>query len=149
MAISVEEDGEKFYRKCVEANSEPEVKRIFKKLADQEEEHRKYFKNLLTEFDEADSSVSRDYLYEELTSDYLKSLVDHQVFPKEDEITDDIATNLAEAIDIGIKAEKNSILLYQEIIKSEEDEQTIEALNKLIEEEKSHLVRLENLKKYL
>lgn len=149
MAISVEEDGEQFYEKCVAANSEPEVKRIFGKLAKQEREHRAYFKELLKEFDEADSSISRDYLYEDLTGDYLKSIVDEQVFPADEEVTDEIADDLADALDIGIKAEKNSILLYQELIKSEEDEQNIKALNELIEEEKEHLVKLKDLKSYI
>ncbi|MGM0369235.1 MAG: ferritin-like domain-containing protein [Bacillota bacterium] len=149
MAISVEEDGEQFYQKCVAANSEPEVKKIFSKLAQQEREHQKYFKKLLKDFDEADSSVSRDYLYQEITSDYLKSLVDNQVFPDDEQATDEIAANLAEAIEIGIKAEKNSILLYQELVDTEKDPQTIKALKKLVEEEKEHLVRLKNLKKYV
>ena len=149
MAISVEEDGEHFYEKCVEANSEPEVKRIFSKLAEQEREHRNYFKELLKEFDEADESISRDYLYEDLTGDYLKSIVDEQIFPKEEEATDDIAAHLGDALDIGIKEEKNSILLYQELMKNEADEQTTAALKKLIEEEKSHLVKLKDLKSYV
>ena len=149
MAISVEEDGEQFYEKCVEANSEPEVKRIFRKLAEQEREHRAYFKELLKEFDEADTSISRDYLYEDLTGDYLKSIVDEQVFPADEEVSDEIADDLADALDVGIKAEKNSILLYQELIKSEENEQNIKALKKLIEEEKEHLVKLKDLKSYV
>jgi rubrerythrin len=149
MAISVEEDGEQFYQKCVAANSEPQVKKIFSKLAQQEREHQNYFKKLLKDFDEADSSISREYLYQEITSDYLKSLVDNQVFPDEEEATDEIAANLAEAIEVGIEAEKNSILLYQELVDTEKEPQTIKALKKLVEEEKDHLVRLKNLKKYV
>ncbi|MGM0471821.1 MAG: hypothetical protein ACQEQI_06020 [Bacillota bacterium] len=47
---------------------------------------------------------------------------------------------------IGIEAEKNSILLYQELQEVEEDDNTIEALKRLVKEEKEHLVKLQNIR---
>ncbi|MGM0501076.1 MAG: ferritin-like domain-containing protein [Bacillota bacterium] len=150
MAISVEEDGEKFYEKCAAADSKAEeVKRIFSNLAEDEREHRAYFKELLNEFDAADTSISQDYLYEELASDYLRVLIDDQIFPSDEEEVDKIASNLGEAIDVGIRVEKNSILLYQEIIQDEDNPATADALKKIIAEEKSHLISLRKLKSYL
>ena len=146
MAISVEKEGEEFYEMCASANAKEEVTNIFEKLAADERRHRTYFKELLTEFNKSDQSL--DYLYEELTSDYLKSIVNERVFPDNKEATEEIANNLNEALDIGIKSEKNSILLYQELLKSEEDEDAVKALQKLINEEKSHLVKLKKLQSY-
>lgn len=146
IAMNIEQQGEEFYQLCVEANTEPEVKEIFAKLRDDEEEHYQYFKDLLAQFDEANGSKTRDYLYNQQVNGYLKSLVDTKVFPSTEEAKNEIANNFKEAIEIGIKAEKNSLLLYQELIEVEEDPDTIEALNKLILEEKQHLVDLENIK---
>ncbi|WP_018249512.1 ferritin-like domain-containing protein [Orenia marismortui] len=146
IAMNVEKEGENFYKRCVEVNSEPEVKKVFKELQEDEQEHYKYFKRLLKIFDEEDKSITRDYLYEQEVNNYLKALVDTKVFPTDDKITDDIAHNLQEAIEVGIKAEKNSLLLYAELIDIEEDKNTIEALEKLIIEEKRHLIKLESLK---
>jgi len=145
IAMNVEKEGKEFYKKCVEVNSEPEVKELFKRLETDEEEHYQYFKELLEEFDKADRSITRDYLYNEQVNNYLKTLVDTKVFPKDETVTDDIARNLKEALEVGIKAEKNSLLLYNELIGVEKNEKTIEALKKLINEEKEHLVELKNL----
>ncbi|MBM7623616.1 ferritin-like domain-containing protein [Sporohalobacter salinus] len=146
MAMNIEEQGKKFYQKCVEVNTEPKVKEIFAQLRDDEKEHYQYFKDLLAQFDEADKSTTRDYLYNQQVNGYLKSLVDTKVFPSTEEATNDIAHNLEEAVEMGIDAEKNSLLLYQELIEVEEDDDTIEALKKLILEEKRHLVQLRNIK---
>ncbi|OCL28549.1 rubrerythrin family protein [Orenia metallireducens] len=146
IAMNVEKQGENFYKRCVEVNSEPEVKAVFKELQEDEQEHYQYFKRLLEIFDEEDKSITRDYLYDPEVNQYLRALVDTKIFPDDEEVTDDIAHNLLEAIEVGIKAEKNSLLLYSELLEMEIDEQTLDALEKLIIEEKRHLIKLEVLK---
>ncbi len=146
IAMNIEKEGEYFYRRCVKVNSEQEVKKLFEELQNDEQEHYEYFKRLLEIFDEDDQSITRDYLFDPEVNKYLKALVNTNIFPDEEEITDDIAKNLDEAIEVGIKAEKNSLLLYNELIKVEDDNFTIEALEKLIIEEKRHLIKLEELK---
>lgn len=148
MAINVEENGERFYETCAEINTEKEVEKIFTTLAAEERKHLDYFQDLLDAFDESNEGISKNYLYEDLTSDYLKSIVDEQVFPNKGQATEDIAANLDDALDVGIKSEKNSILLYEELMKSEEDDETVTALKELISEEKTHLVKLQKLRSY-
>lgn len=148
MAMDIEKQGRDFYQRCVEVNSEAQVKEIFSKLRDDEEDHYQLFKEMLDQFEE-DKSISQDYLYNEEVSGYLRSLVDAKVFPETQEATDELASDVEEAINIGIKAEKNSLLLYLELVNVEEDKQTIEALEKLILEEKKHLTQLKDLKSQL
>ncbi|GAB6099588.1 hypothetical protein JCM16358_14670 [Halanaerocella petrolearia] len=145
MAMDIEEQGRKFYQRCLEVNTEPEVKELFAQLRDDEEKHYQYFKDLLANFDEQDKSMTRDYLYDEEVNGYLRSLVDTKVFPADEKVTDEIAHNLEETLKVGIAAEKNSLLLYQELIQIEEDSQTIKALEKLILEEKRHLIKLQTM----
>ncbi|WP_459835679.1 hypothetical protein [Halanaerobaculum tunisiense] len=45
-----------------------------------------------------------------------------------------------------MELKKNSLLLYQELIEIEENPETIKALEKLILEEKRHLVQLQTIK---
>ncbi len=149
MAMDIEKQGRDFYQRCVEANSEAKIKEIFSKLRDDEEDHYELFKDMLDEFEKEDKSLSQNYLYNEEVSGYLHSLVDSKVFPETQEATDKLANDIEEAINIGIKAEKNSLLLYLELVHVEEDKQTIEALEKLILEEKKHLTQLKDLKSQL
>ncbi|AGB40766.1 hypothetical protein Halha_0795 [Halobacteroides halobius DSM 5150] len=146
MAMNIEQQGKEFYQRCAKVNSKPKVKKLFTQLKDDEEEHYQYFKRLLNNLNEEDKSLSKDYLYNEEVSGYLRSLVDSKVFPEDEKVIDEIAHNLEEALKIGIKAEKNSLLLYQELIQVEENSNAIKALEKLILEEKRHLIKLQTMR---
>ncbi|MGM0471701.1 MAG: ferritin-like domain-containing protein, partial [Bacillota bacterium] len=146
MAMNVEKQGEKFYRKCAEVNNKKEVVDIFTQLYKDEQHHYNYFKKLLDQFDKTEESIDKDYVYDQQVNGYLKSLVSNKVFPTNKEDADKFARNFEEAIKIGIEAEKNSILLYQELQEVEEDDNTIKALKRLVKEEKEHLVKLQNIR---
>jgi rubrerythrin len=149
MAMDVEQQGRDFYQHCVEAHSDQEIKGIFAKLRNDEEEHYTLFKELLAEFEENEDLITKDHLYDEEVKGYLASLVNSQVFPTNKEVIERKTNNLAEAIQVGIRAEKNSLLLYLELVDVEENKKTIEALEKLILEEKKHLTQLKELRSKL
>jgi rubrerythrin len=81
---------------------------------------------------------------------YLKALVDSVVFT-DNQVAREMAQkveNVAEAIQIALSIEKDSILFYSEmrdLIRRSDRE----VINKIIEEEKSHLRQLLGLKKSL
>ena len=148
MAMNIEEQGEKFYTHCAQAQSNSTAKKIFNKLSQDENDHYQLFSNMLKEF-ENQESINRDYLENQEVNGYLSSLVNSKVFPETKEEAEKIATNSKEAINRGIQAEKDSLLLYLELVKLEKDKTTIEALERLILEEKKHLTQLKDLKSKL
>ena len=147
MAKDIEKRGKKFYLKHAEATENRDLKELFKKLAQDEQDHYEKFVALTEEL--RDGSDEADYLYEEDVSAYFDYLVEYSVFPKDDSKESVEALNDVEkALKLAIQAEKDSILFYREMCEYNEGK-TIEAVNKLIEEEKDHLRALgKYIKKY-
>ena len=146
IAIGIERSGLAFYLSLVEVEKDVMAKGAYKYLAEMEENHAKTFQGMLDRV----SDYKPPEVYAEEYELYLKALVDSAVFTN-DKVAREMAekvTSSAEAIQIGIGAEKDSILFYSEMrnLVPERDRQVIE---RIIEEEKSHLRQLSNLKKKL
>jgi rubrerythrin len=137
MAKDIEKRGKKFYLKHAEATENRDLRQLFKKLAQDEQDHYEKFVALTEEL--RSESDEADYLYEEDVSAYFNYLVEYSVFPKDDSQESIEALNDVEkALRLAIQAEKDSILFYREMCEYN-DGKTIEAVNKLIAEEKDHL----------
>ena len=81
---------------------------------------------------------------------YFQALVDSAVFT-DDMITSEMATqvdNDIKALELGISAEKDSILFYYEM-KDVMPKQALPTINRVIAEEKSHLRQLSEIKRRL
>lgn len=137
MAKDIEKRGKKFYLKHAEATENRDLRQLFRKLAQDEQDHYEKFVALTEELRQG--SDDADYLYEEDVSAYFNYLVEYSVFPKDDS-EESIAAlhDVKKALKLAIQAEKDSILFYREMCEYNEG-QTIEAVNQLIEEEKDHL----------
>ena len=127
------------------ADSE-ESRAVFDILVTMERNHLDIFQDMLDEF-----RNSRDTnLLDDKHSVYINTLTDNAVFT-DDLITGDMAiqadTDL-KAIDLGISAEKDSLLLYYEM-KDILPQHMATLLDKIIEEEKTHLQQLSNIKREL
>jgi rubrerythrin len=137
MAKDIEKRGKNFYLKHAEATENRDLRELFKKLAQDEQDHYEKFVALTEELRQ--NSDDADYLYEEDVSAYFNYLVEYSVFPKDDsEESIEALHDVEKALKLAIQAEKDSILFYREMCEYNEG-QTIEAVNKLIEEEKDHL----------
>jgi len=143
LGIQIEKNGRDFYSTVAMSSKEDKAKQIFQYLADEEKKHIRLFENILSDIEEYESSG----LYTEEYFAYLRALSEEYVFTKEkkgQEIAQKVKDD-REAIEIGIDAEKDSILFYNEmkklVIKDRHG-----ALNKLIEQEQEHLRKLSELK---
>lgn len=145
-ALGIERNGAVFYDSLVDSTRDVTVQGTYKYLADMEREHIKIFQNML-------GSVGDYQPPETLTEEYdsyLKALIDSFVFT-DDQIAHDMARKVSsdvEAIQIALGAEKDSILFYSEmrdLVRTSDRE----VVNKIIEEEKSHMRQLSDLKKSL
>lgn len=145
MAKEIEEKGKKFYRLHAKYYSDPELSKFFRKLALEEEKHYETFAELSKKARE--DMENTNYIYDYQVSAYLKNLVEFTVFPPEEEIDGGI-DDVTEVLTIGIMAEKDSILFYQEMLENNEGK-TADILDKLIAEEKKHLRDLTNYKQEL
>jgi len=146
IAIGIERRGAAFYDTLVDSTKDEKAKDIYRTLAGQERQHMEIFRNMLGSV----GDYSTPETYSEEYDAYLKALVDSTIFP-DDQVVQEMAKKVgsdAEAVQIAIGAEKESILFYKEI-RDVVRRTDSEVVNKIIEEERSHLRRLSEVKKGL
>ena len=146
IAIGIEQRGIAFYDIMAKSTENAGVRDIFQYLTDMERTHIDIFEDMLGEPDKYHIPET----YAEEYSAYLQALVDNAVFT-DDAITSEMATRASsdiEALELAIGAEKDSILFYygfKEIL----PQQAQSTVGKIINEEKSHLREISELKKKL
>jgi len=135
IARSNEEKGARFYARMAERAGSESIKSVFKKLAGEELEHKAAFKKML-----GMEAQSGEELGEE-EGKLLQSLISTSVFHSMTEDSWEVLSP-ADALAIGVQAEKDSILLYQSVFNQSESPVVRNMLSILLEEEKRHLVEL-------
>ncbi|MFA5271647.1 MAG: ferritin family protein [Candidatus Omnitrophota bacterium] len=139
IAVKVEERGKKLYEALEQKTVAGKVKELWKYLKEQEEIHRKIFQDMLDKIG--------DYIVPELNAGeydaYIRAIGASYIFTEElieKKLKESFASDL-EAIDFGLHIEKESILTYsalREYIMLEKRQ----VLDKVIAEEKEHLIKL-------
>lgn len=142
VAMNLERDGLKFYTKVADAVRSPEARRIFKRLEKDEIKHLNRFRRL-NERANAQLAMRPISTDQEITA-YLRSLIDSGIFKGIKAITERAIEGFSEqeALYVGIQAEKDSILFYEEALKLALDESGKRAFRQILKEERKHLVIL-------
>lgn len=143
IGIEKEKARRDFYRAAAQASPAGEAKELFKKLAGWEEEHVRKFQEIRARLDEKEPPES--YPGEEVK--YMRALVADQLYREAspEKMAREAKTPRA-AIDRGIEFEKDAILFFRSLgIFLTADRREI--IDRLVGEEKSHLVYLLELRK--
>lgn len=145
IAIQAEENGIDFYTKVAEKFKSSSLKEIFEFMIKEEENHKKFFQKLFLSVGtrEPIGAFTDEYF------SYLNAIVKEQLFSKSSVI--DVTANVKnkdDAVNIGIKSEKDSILFYEAFCDTLPERER-KFLLKIISEEKSHLRKLLVLKNNL
>lgn len=144
VALGIERNGAAFYQALAEKTQDKSARAVYKHLAAEELKHLNTFQDMLNTV----GNYQPPEGYAEEYSLYLKSLVDSSVFTDVAQAQQTAArvSSQAEALDIGIQAEKDSILFYTEMkdLIKPADRQVV--LN-IINQERDHLNQLSQLKK--
>jgi rubrerythrin len=146
IAIGIERRGMTFYDIMAKSADNETVRAIFEGLVNMEREHIEIFENMR---DEADKDWPSETPTQEY-SGYIQALIDDAVFT-DDMITSEMATQAdsdIKALELGISAEKDSILFYYEM-RDIMPQRALPMINRIIAEEKSHLQQLSEVKKRL
>lgn len=144
MGIEKEKKRRDFYGLVAGNFNDKEMKGLFTNLRDWEEEHIKKFTEIKKSVKEPEATDS----YPGELSDYIKSLVDDRLYKEvsPDSFSKNVKTPLS-AVQYGIGFEKDAILFFREILPFMDAHK--DAVQKLINEEKRHVVYLTELKKRL
>ena len=142
MAKDIEKRGLDFYRSQADKTNNEEIRELFLRLAGDEKDHFERFDNLGKSIKE-NSDYKEDHVYDEQVSTYLNALVEFAIFPG-DELINKEFDSMEEVLKLAIQAEKDSILLYTEML-DQHSGITEDIIEKLIDEEKKHLQDLVKL----
>jgi rubrerythrin len=144
VAIQIEKNGEKFYRHAVELSDDPKTKDVFSYAAGEEAKHRKMFETLAGKV-EADYKPPESYPGEYCS--YVKAYSRNHVFPEDKlEAQFEHVKTVEDAVEFAIQREIESILYYLEMKNFVPASQHKE-VDRIIEEERKHYLRLVDLKR--
>ena len=146
IAIGIERRGVIFYDVMTKSTENAIARDVFQYLAEMERQHIQIFQGMLQEAGKYQSPESYAGEY----AAYLRALVDSAVFT-DDFVTSEMATQASsdvKAMELAISAEKDSILFYYEM-RDMMPQRAYQTVNKIINEEKSHLRKLSELKNKL
>ncbi len=146
-AINAERQGIRFYNKVAEKFDNKDLKELFQKLAREEAEHVKTFQKIKEKAQKKGEVAP--FVFEDADVDeYVRSIILEGLFPSEEEADKQIESveTPASACAMAMQAEKNAILLYSELARLAKDREHKKVLEKLVREEKSHMVKLRHLR---
>lgn len=138
LAIQIEENGEKVYRKAVEKAPNSSLSSLLQWLADEEAKHIRWFNELR----EVTNSTPVDPQLEELGKNILRSVVGEQSFSLDEADFSRIDT-VKDLLRLAIEFQKDTILFYEMIQTFVQDNEDLDQLGEIIEEETRHIGLLE------
>jgi rubrerythrin len=147
MAIRTEENGQKFYEEYSEKAKEDNIKSLFRFLADEEVKHIQDFNELYEIVRSEGEKIFGDY--EEFKA-YMSTFADSKFlmnFTGEAEKIKD-STDVKVILEFAESFEKETLLFYYGLLDfiSEKGRPIVE---KIIEQEKNHIMKLRGIKKVL
>ncbi|ADL67809.1 ferritin-like domain-containing protein [Thermoanaerobacterium thermosaccharolyticum] len=146
LAIDIEDRGYEFYTMASEKfSNDKKIKEFFDEMAREELIHKSKFEELYRKL--LDEKKGDDSAYFDIeASIYLTMLYKTSVFPSEnlvEEVLKNVDT-IYDAIELAIRAEKDSILFYDEIVKEAKFDATKRIVITLLNEEIKHFIDLSN-----
>jgi rubrerythrin len=151
VGMCIEEAGLDFYTKMAEKATDTATKRVFKRLARDEQKHLEFFESL--ELKTAGGMGTRPTEIDADVSRYVCSIVDGGIFRSlaKMESTARRKYDAEKALELALEVEKDAVLYYTEAFMATGKKKTKAALQRLVDEEKGHVVeitkRLTNLRK--
>ena len=142
IAIEIEKNGEEFYDKYEEYTKNIELKKIFSLLSNEERRHYNYFKDLAKRI----TGKEKESEYMGDNRQYLKLFAQESVF-SEDKIAHFVLKGIENdigALEFARGIEEDAISFY-EVMKKNIPMEDRGMVNKIIDEEKTHLMLVEKL----
>ena len=144
IAVRIEKHGEALYQLMAKLSIDNEIKEMFQFLYEEECRHRDTFSALLQ--NTADYEVKETYPgeYERFLDGTAYRVIEK--FKKRESLQPE---DTREAIDIGISLERQSIALYTQYLRDFPDNDSTQAIEDVLKEEKNHLEILKAKKAFL
>lgn len=140
IAIQIEKNGEFSYRQASQKVTNPRISELLSWMADEEERHLQWFKELQSETEVPPEHAEMEKMGQSL----LRDMIANQTFSLDQEQLNRTET-LVEMLTQSKAFEDDTILFYEFLKGLLDDEQTARELDAIIEEERLHSARLEEV----
>ncbi|MFC1517904.1 ferritin family protein [Candidatus Margulisiibacteriota bacterium] len=145
-AVEIEKSGIAFYSEAAKKSKDTKAQELYKFLIDEEAKHQKIFQGLLAGLEKQVMSAEAMTVTEEYKS-FMKALVDSAIF-KKDALAKGVLKNDMAILDYALGREKDSVIFYSDMRKLV-PEKDLKQLDQIIIEERSHIVKLLDIKSKL
>lgn len=149
LAVQIERNGYAFYHEATKRKDlDAKAVEFLAFLRDQELGHEKTFLALRDDMDTMVLELSADW---ELVASYLKTIVDSRIFDNETSAIKSAteAKDLLSIVNNAIAFEKDTLLFFHALSDSISNEKAKKSIGHIINEEVSHVLRLNDFKKTL
>ena len=138
IAVQIEENGEATYRRAAERSVDPERKRLFTWMADEERGHAEEFANIRADAPLTPEQAELEAMGRELLQDIVRS----QTFSLQGRQLAE-ADDLEELIAQSIEFEQDTIDFYEFLASFLDDPGAMEQMRRIIDQEREHVRQLE------
>ena len=145
MAVEIEKHGFAFYDRALQRNDlNNDAKKLLHTLRDEEKVHEQTFLNLREKIDNFD--LNSDINWDEAKL-YIQSMVDTHLFSQPEKAIQLAAKarNMKDLVSNAIQFEKDTLLFFYFIKKFVAKEKSKKAIENIIDEEVSHVVKLKKI----
>ncbi|MBU0533835.1 MAG: ferritin family protein [Candidatus Omnitrophica bacterium] len=143
-AIKIEENGWEFYKKFAELEDNEKIRELFFLLSDDEIKHKEIFEEMLSEIE----TYEPQEVYPPEYFSYLRAYADNIIFKKGIDEQLQKKLDAVAIIDFAMRMELDSIAYYQET-KNFVPESQKSIIDRIMEEERKHFLKLANFKNTL
>jgi len=145
-AVDVEEQGKQFYDAGSLQAEKDEVKDLFAWLAKEEMKHAKKFLKFQKGYSRKGGSFKADARLDELLNTYMRGMI----FPDPTDLQEVLGRKdrnpMLSLVKAAMGVETNSVLFYEEMKSLLGEEETKDALSRIIKEEQGHLIKLKGVR---
>jgi len=142
IACNMERNGLAFYTAVAAKAEDANVRRVFEQLAADEKAHVAVFEELQQTL--LDEPRKDSYLDSDELDAYMARLVETHVFADGSTVArlaEQVSSDI-EALGVGMRAERDTMLFYQELLNFTDSTTAREAFQRIVDEERRHLVQL-------
>lgn len=140
MAVRIEENGEKFYRKAMDIQEDPQLREVLRELAADEARHAQWFEAMRERLSR--EGEAEDVWVQEVSGDLLQSMIGDQTFSLKEVDPADL-DSVEKILETAVEFEKDSILFYDMLRGFMDEGESARALQEIIAEEELHVEILE------
>ena len=148
IAIALERQGYRFYSGMKDRVKGERIRPVFEKMAQEEQKHVSDIESLLSD---PQSEWYLDPDTEAIVQRYLEEYMEGGIFPTGPDAEEAVLSLKDEvrAVELALNFEKDAVAFYTEMVGMAADPETRKTFDELVEFEKGHVFKLENLLKAL